>query len=323
MKRIVSVSLGSSARDHEVEVELLGERFHIARRGTDGDFKKALALLAELDGAVDVIGLGGVDVYLCSRTKKYALRDGLKLMQAVKITPVVDGSGLKNTLEREVVRRLAGDGFRWKDRPVLLVSGMDRFGMAQAMVEAGARVVFGDLIFALGLDQPITSLDELEARADKLLPDLCKLPIGMLYPIGKKQDQASIDDEMRAKYYRDAEIVAGDYHFIRQYMPQDMGGKIILTNTVTAADVEDLRRRGAATLITTTPEFTGRSFGTNVLEATLLALLGKTWDEVTDQDYLDLIHRLDLKPRVLALQEQKADPGRRLTRPKSPWYTKH
>ncbi|MDD4767799.1 MAG: quinate 5-dehydrogenase, partial [Desulfotomaculaceae bacterium] len=36
MKRVVSVSLGSSRRDHKVNIELLGEKLEIARRGTDG-----------------------------------------------------------------------------------------------------------------------------------------------------------------------------------------------------------------------------------------------------------------------------------------------
>ena len=106
MKQIVSVSLGSVKRDHEAEADFLGQRFHFHRRGTNGQFKKAVALLQELDGQVDAIGLGGIDVYLYSRSQRYALKDGLRLLESVKITPVVDGSGLKNTLERETVRYL-------------------------------------------------------------------------------------------------------------------------------------------------------------------------------------------------------------------------
>lgn len=55
-------------------------------------------------------------------------------------------------------------------------------------------------------------------------------------------------------------------------------------------------------LITTTPDFGGRSFGTNVIEAALLALLGKTWSEVTAADYERVMRELDLKPRVVDLR---------------------
>ena len=103
MKKVVSVSLGSASRDHRAEVELLGERFDISRVGTDGSIDKAIAKLKELDGTVDAIGLGGIDVYLYAGQDRYALRDGLRLLEAVKNTPVVDGSGLKNTLERNAV----------------------------------------------------------------------------------------------------------------------------------------------------------------------------------------------------------------------------
>ncbi len=302
MKRVVSVSIGSSTRDHSVNTELLGIPFEISRRGTDGDLRKAKEVLKELDGKVDAIGLGGLDVYLYSKTKRYALRDGLKLLQLVEHTPVVDGSGLKNTLEREVIKMLANDErIPLKGKKVLMVCALDRFGMAGALEEAGAKVTYGDLIFSLNLDQPILSLDELAERADKLLPDFCKLPISMLYPTGKKQ--ADIEPTpLTDKYYQDAEIIAGDFLFIRRHLPDHLEGKTIITNTVTSKDLDELRKRGVTYLVTTTPEFSGRSFGTNVMEAVMLAILGKKWEEVEPQDYLNLIKRLEFKPRVVKLQ---------------------
>jgi hypothetical protein len=297
MKKIVSVSLGSSTRDHHVDVEWLGERFDISRIGFDGSLDRAIAKLHELDGTVDAIGLGGIDVYLYAGTKRYALRDGLRMLDAVKQTPVVDGSGLKNTLERETVRRLQTEGvLDFRGLPVLMVSALDRFGMAQALVEAGAQVTFGDFIFALGIDKPVTSLHEFEALAEKYLPDACKLPFQFFYPTGKKQEKPP--EPKFQRYYADAKVIAGDFHFIRQHMPDDLRGKTILTNTVTQTNVEELRDRGAARLVTSTPNLGGRSFGTNVMEAALLALLGKRWQDVTEGDYLRLLHELNFAPRV-------------------------
>ncbi|OAT82249.1 quinate 5-dehydrogenase [Desulfotomaculum copahuensis] len=302
MKRVVSVSLGSSRRDHRVEVELLGEKFEISRRGTDGDFDKALALLKELDGRVDAIGLGGIDVFLYAGKKRYAVEDGLKLMAAVKKTPVVDGSGLKNTLERETVyylrehTDLLPPGVK-----VLMVSAVDRFGMAEALNELGCEVTFGDLIFSAGIPYPIRTIGELEEIAARILPEMVKLPFHMLYPTGKKQD--SQDEEKVQKYghyYQEARVIAGDYHLVRRYMP-GLTGQTIVTNTTTAADVDFLREKGAGCLVTTTPEFQGRSFGTNVMEGVMVALLHKPWAEITPGEYLDLLKRLNFKPRILPL----------------------
>jgi hypothetical protein len=300
VKRVVSVSLGSSTRDHRAHVTLLGEEFDISRIGTDGKLDVAIAKVRELDGTVDAIGLGGIDVYLYAGKHRYALRDGVRLLEAAKVTPVVDGSGLKNTLEREAIAFLQRDlGVGLRGKKVLMVSALDRFGMAQAFVDAGADVMFGDFIFALDLDKPVRGLREFEELAEKYLPDACKLPFQFFYPTGKKQEKPP--EPKYPQYYEEAEIIAGDFHFMRQFMPDRLDGKIVLTNTVTAANVDELRTRGVKLLVTTTPDFDGRSFGTNVIEAALIALLGKKWSEVTPEDYERLLHELHLRPRVVNL----------------------
>ncbi len=298
MKKIVSVSLGSSKRDHEVHTTFLQEKFHIKRIGTDGNFKKAGELLEELDGKVDAIGLGGLDIYLYAGEKRYPLRDGLRLMEKVKITPVVDGSGLKNTLEAEVIKQIHREVLPLHDKTVLMVSALDRNGMAKAFWECGARVTFGDFIFALGLDKPLSSFQELEEQAEKLLPEIGKLPIGFLYPIGKQQENPPPANPNFFHYYEEADIIAGDFHFIRKHKPQKLIGKTIVTNTITPPDLESFKNAEASLVITTTPELNGRSFGTNVMEAAFIALLGKKWEEVQKEDYLRLLRELKLKPRI-------------------------
>jgi hypothetical protein len=300
MKKIVSVSLGSSTRDHRAQVTLMDEQFDISRVGTDGKLDAAIAKVKELDGKVDAIGLGGIDVYLYAGKHRYALRDGLRLLEAAKTTPAVDGSGLKNTLEREAVAFMRESlGVNLRGKRVLMVSALDRFGMAQALVDAGADVLFGDFIFALDLDKPVRGLHEFEELAEKYLPDACKLPFQFFYPTGKKQEKAP--EPKYPQYYREAEIIAGDFHFMRQFMPDRLDGKIVLTNTVTPGNVDELRERGVELLVTTTPDFQGRSFGTNVIEAALLALLGKKWNEVTAEDYEHVLARLHLQPRAVHL----------------------
>ncbi|MGA8474079.1 MAG: hypothetical protein WB681_03335 [Candidatus Cybelea sp.] len=300
MKRVVSVSLGSSSRDHRAVVTFMGDELDISREGTDGKLDVAIAKVRDLDGKVAAIGLGGIDVYLYAGRHRYALRDGLRLLEAAKITPIVDGSGLKNTLEREAIRFMQDElAIDLRGKRVLMVSALDRFGMAQALVDAGADVLFGDFIFALDKDMPVRDLHAFEELAEKYLPDACKLPFQFFYPTGKKQEKPP--EPKYPQYYDQAEIIAGDFHFMRQFMPERLDGKIVLTNTVTQGNVEELAARGVSMLITTTPEIAGRSFGTNVLEAALLALLGKRWSDVVPADYERLLHALRLKPRVVKM----------------------
>jgi hypothetical protein len=56
-----------------------------------------------------------------------------------------------------------------------------------------------------------------------------------------------------------------------------------------------------STLITTTPEMEGRSFGTNVMEGLIVCLLGKKPEDVTDDEINDMLDRLNFKPRIEVL----------------------
>jgi hypothetical protein len=83
-------------------------------------------------------------------------------------------------------------------------------------------------------------------------------------------------------------------------MPEDMHGKIIDTNTTTPADVEFLKKRGVEYLVTTTPNLDGRSFGTNVMEAALIAVAGKG-RVLTAEELNALIDQLGLEPQLQKL----------------------
>ena len=305
MKQVVSISLGSSERDHSVETEFLGEKFIIERRGTDGDMAKAVQLFSELDGKVDAFGLGGIDLYIHAGDRRYTFRDAQKLVRNINRTPIVDGSGLKQTLERKVVHYLAQEyGYELKGKKVLMVCALDRLGMAEALIEEGCDVTFGDLVFALGLPIPLKSRNNLYRLARAICPLITKLPFKLLYPTGDKQLKGN-----EAKYtqlYQDAEIIAGDFHYIRKYLPLDIGGKVILTNTTTQKDVELLKQRGAWMLVTTTPDLAGRSFGTNVMEGVLVSLSTKRPTDLTAADYDLLLKQIGFKPRVEILNPAKA-----------------
>ncbi len=300
MKHVVSVSLGSSTRDKRVETEILGEPFVVERIGTDGDMAKFRALVGRLDGQVNAIGMGGIDLYLRAGDRRYQIRDAARLIRGVHRTPVVDGGGIKASWEKYLILdylpREAGISFT--GRRVLLVSSVDRYGMAEAFVEAGAETLFGDFYFALGLPIPMRSLTTVRLLAACLLPVMTKLPFQLLYPTGEKQEKTT------PKYphlFRWAEVIAGDFHFIRRYMPDDLTGKTIFTQTITPEDRDALRRRGARLLITAAPEMEGRSFATNVLEAIVVALAGRRSDEMTPGEFVQWLLRAGFRPRVEAL----------------------
>lgn len=295
MKTAVSVSLGSSDRDKKVEIELLGQPVTIERRGTDGNIERATALFSELDGKVDALGVGGIDLWVDMEGRKHPLHAAHKLVKGVKNTPVVDGSGLKNTLEGQVVDTMLEElGPSHATGRVLLTAAVDRYGMTLAFFGKGYEVVCGDLMFALGIPLPLRTLRQLKIMARLMLPIVGRLPISVLYPTGEKQDEIIPKFE---KYYRWATVIAGDCHYIKRHMPGDLGGKTIVTNTTTLSDMAMFKERGVKYVVTTTPQLEGRSFGTNMMEAALTAISGKG-RSLNKSELSEMLDELKFKPAV-------------------------
>jgi hypothetical protein len=299
MKRAVSVSLGSKSRDKKVITTLLGEEVSIERIGTDGDEEKAYQLFCELDGKVDAFGVGGIDLYVHALKRDYPLYAGLKLIRDVKTTPIVDGGGLKATLEARImqdVEKQLGDIIQPKT--VLLVAGLTRGGMTKSFIDAGYQSTFGDLMFGLQVPIPINTVPMANFAAAILLPIVGRMPIKMLYPTGEKQLEVVPKYE---KYYAANKVIAGDWLYIKQHAPDDLSGKVIVTNTTTEADVTFLKDRGVDFLITTTPVLDGRSFGTNMFEAALVAAAGKN-RALTTEELDQIIDQLNLKAQIQDLR---------------------
>lgn len=300
MKRIVSVSLGSSKRDKTVTATVLGEEFELQRIGCNGDAQEMMRRISELDGKVDGFGLGGIDLYLFVAGKRYSIRDGVRIAKAARRTPIFDGSYLKNTWEKRVIlevhrKRLVD----FASSNVLMPASTDRPGMAEVLASVSGHVLYGDLVFGLGLPIPIYSGDVLRVIGRIFAPIVTKLPFEWLYPTGEKQD---VQSPKHARYFEWADVIAGDWHYIRRNMPEDMSGKTVISNTLNDDDVDVLRKRGARMLVTTTPEFDGRSFGTNVMEAAITIAAGLDPKSLTFSLFEEVLDRVDFEPRIQPLQ---------------------
>ena len=254
MKRVVSVSLGASKRDHAIETDFMGEHFRIERIGTNGDWDKAINLVRELDGKVDAFGMGGIDLYVYIAGRRYTIRDAKKIAKEARKTPIVDGSGLKNTLERKCIMDINHNGIlNLREKNVLMVCAVDRFGMAEAFAEMGAKLTLGDFIYTVGIPLPMHSLKTLKILGRVAAPIVVRMPFDKLYPTGDQQD---VIIPKHSQYYYAADILAGDFNYIRRYLPDKLQGQVVITNTTTRDDMKMLKERELVS-ITTTPTWEG------------------------------------------------------------------
>ena len=126
-----------------------------------------------------------------------------------------------------------------------------------------------------------------------MLPLVSHFPISMLF-----YGSGGYEPEPKwIKYWGQADLIAGDFLFMRKHMPDDLTGKTVVTNTTTPKNIELLRERGVKVVITTTPRYEGRSFGTNATEAMLTAYAGRG-RPLSNAELDELIDELKLHPTV-------------------------
>ena len=146
----------------------------------------------------------------------------------------------------------------------------------------------------LGIPLPIRSLSTYIRVLKALLPIVGFFPMSMLF---YGSDGVEMEPKYE-KYWAAADLIACDFMFMKKHMPPHLlDGKTLVANTTTAENVAFLKEHGVKLLITTTPRYDGRSFGTNMMEAALTAYAGKG-RPLTLGELNALIDELDLRPTV-------------------------
>jgi hypothetical protein len=170
--------------------------------------------------------------------------------------------------------------------------------LAEAVSEVSDEIVIGDLMVGLGIPISLKGLKSFRRAARVLLPIISYAPMSVIYygSSGEEHEPKYI------KFWEQSDLLAGDFLFMKKYMIEDLHGKTIITNTTTEENVEMLREQGVRMVITTTPRYNGRSFGTNMMEAALTAYAGKG-HPLTGEELNALIDELDLRPSVEVLNE--------------------
>lgn len=302
-KEIVSISLGPAIRDYELSTQMLGEEFRVRRFGVDGDVQRARDLVAQFDGQVDAISLGGVSLHYRVGRRTYVHEQARDIANAAAETPVVDGVHVKNTLERWALGQIAQDhpGF-FSQKRVFIVSGVERYAMAQVLGTYTQQIAFGDLMFRWNLPFPLRSLGQLGTYTKLVLPWLCREPINSPLRPGVDGERATLRG---ARQVRRADVIAGDYPSIRRLGPQYLRGKVVITDSLSAQDVQDLKEMGVECLVALTPSLSDEHpfVGASVIEAMLVSLMQRPLSEITDDDFLNLIAGSALQPEVVYLNE--------------------
>jgi len=291
-------------------IELFGNTVEIQHIGCNADPTVMTARIIDADGKVDAIALQGVTRRLQLGKARLEHAEGAKFFGAAQMTPVVDGGGVRAAMERWSVR-LAHDAQPgiWARKRVLMVPGLNHTGLAQALAEFTEEMRYADPVIYFGLPNApgVGSAESLASTAMPTLTQLQDAPFRRLFPQSGAPELKRSDGP-----FVWADVLAGDIGAIRRYAPPNLKHKIIVTEAADAADVDDLRARGASAVITTMPplgsELSRMSAAT--FEACLAAVRADTRAPLTENTYLNLMAEMDWKPGIKFLQPGEAELNR-------------
>jgi predicted amino acid dehydrogenase len=306
MKRILVIDLGADTQTESVH--FLGQAIELQRQGCGGDPARARELIAAHDGQVDAIALDGLpaQLRLGGATRPHVA--GTELAAAASRTPIVDGSGIRDGLERwaVILADRAQPGI-FAEKRILMVPGLNHSGLAQALARHGSQLRFADplVYFALPDLPGVGARGTLEQAAAPTLDQLQSFPFRRLRPqVGQPKVPRA------AGAFEQADVLAGDIGAIRRYAPAHLDHKTIVVESATEADVDDLRQRGAGIIVSLMPALGSRGelgrWPAAVVEAVLVALRPTLNLALDENTYLDLIADIDWTPHVRYLRADEA-----------------
>ena len=302
MKKILVIHLGNETQTETVH--FLDQAVEIERVGCGGDTAQAAELIRERDGQVDAIALEGMPAELQLGTARRTHTNGEALHALATETAVLDGSGIRAGLERwgVILADRAQPGI-FSQKRILMVPGVNHPGMAQALGRRGSSIKYADpfIYFSLPSFPGIGARQTLDQAASPTLDQLRQFSYNKLYP------QPNGDAESKTTTpFQWADILAGDIGAIRKYAPQNLKNKTIVVEHASQEDLEDLRQRQAAFVVTLMPSFTEVSglgkWSAATFEAVLAALRPDPNAPLTEDTYLDLMADIEWTPAIRDLQ---------------------
>ena len=296
MKKVVTVTLGASKQDFEFQARFLGENFSVKRLGTDGDHRKAWELLRRQQANADAIGVGDTSDHYQVGLRTIVNRDTEKLTKVVTRVPVTTGATLRRLLQVHAVRYVQKElGQYFNNNKVLFLSGMRNYDIAVALSDYTQNLSFADPVFQAGSPVLLNSLAQLElyARGSELVAG--QKPWRML-----EKSLLGLKNLRVAKAMEDAHVVVGTFSEIKAVGSiANLEGKTLITSAVFDEQLEFYRKCKVNLVIDVTPKLFDQVVGVATLEAMILAHLGRQANELSDDEFEEIIGELDIKPRLL------------------------
>jgi predicted amino acid dehydrogenase len=296
MKKVVTVTLGSSKKDFEFKTEFLGQSFSVRRLGADHDNGKAWDLMRRHQASADAIGLGEISDHYQVGLRTVVNKETQRLLNVVTRVPVTTGATLRRLLQVRAVRYVQKElGHYFNNNLVLFLSGMRNYDMAVAMSDYTKNLSFADALFQTGTPAMLASLEQLEVYAKGSEWMLSGKSGAML-----ESALTQFKNKRMAGIVAKSHVVVGTFAEIKAVSSgSNLNGKTLITSAIDEERLAFFTQCKVNLVIDVSPKLFEKVVAINTLEAMILAVLEKPMEEVSDDDFDEILTELDIKPRLL------------------------
>ena len=296
MKKVITVTLGSSKKDFEFKTRFLGQEFSVQRLGADRDSSKAWELMRRQQANADAIALSDTVDHYHVGLRTVVNKESQRLMQVVTRVPVTTGASLRRLLQVRAVRHVQKElGHYFNNNLVLFLSGMRNYDMAVALSEYTRNLSFADPVFHAGSPLLLTSLEQLEiyAKGKELIPDI--VPGEFLKSVLK-----TVKNKIVANAVARSHVIVGTFREIQAVAAGgNLEGKTLITSAIDDEALAFFTKHKVNLVVDVSPKLFDRVVGISTITAMILASMDKPESEVSDHDFEEIINELDIKPRLL------------------------
>lgn len=296
MKKVTTVTLGASSQDFSFKTSFLGEDFEVTRMGADDDTTKAWELLRRQQGFSDAIGIGEIGDHYQVGLRTVVNKETQRLLNVVTRVPVTTGATLRRLLQVRAVRYVQKElGDYFNNNIVLFLNGMRNYDMAVALSDYTPNLNFADALYQTGAPAMLSSIEQLELYAKSTKWMLSGKPAEML-----ESSMTWLKNKRVAKALDEAHLIVGTFAELKAVGDSsNLAGKTVITSAVDDDRLEFFKTCKVNLVIDVSPKLFDHVIGINTLEAMVLASLGRPPEEVSDDDFEEILNELKITPRLL------------------------
>ncbi len=296
MKKVITVTLGAKAQDFSFKTKFLGEDFQVTRMGASNDTAQAWELLRRHQNFADAIGLGEIGDHYQVGLRTVVNKETERLLNVVTRVPATTGATLRRLLQVRAVRYVQKElGEYFNNNIVLFLNGMRNYDMAVALSDYTPNLNFADALYQTGAPAMLGSIEQLELYAKSTKYLLSGKPAELL-----ESSMQWLKNKRVASALEEAHLIVGTFaEFKAVGNASNLNGKTLITSAVDDDRMEFFKKCKVNLVIDVSPKLFDHVVGINTLEAMILASLGRPKEEVSDDDFEEILDELKIAPRLL------------------------